>query len=168
MMDVLARVEGQLWDLMKGPAADWNSLDVDYEPPRVERLWRPFEDQYRIYLHRIHPCEKALMHPHPWPSVIKVYSGKYEMGLNYHGPDETLATFILTVGSVYVMDDPKGWHYVKPLEKPSLSLMITGKPYEPQVYNHDNFGKHRDLKPLSDETKVDLLEQFRVAHRTWF
>lgn len=161
MMDVLARAERQLRAWFIRPATEWNSLDVDYEPPRVERLWRPFEDQYRVYLHRIHPCEKALMHPHPWPSVIKVISGKYEMGLNYHGPEPLLAKFILTEGSIYVMDDPKGWHYVKPLKEPSLSLMITGKPYEPQLYNHEDFGKHRDLKPLTEQAMVELVQAFQ-------
>jgi len=53
--------------------------------------------------------------------------------------------------------------YVKPIDEPSLSIMITGKPYEPQVYDHADFGKHRDLKPLPDNVKTDLLLDFQVA-----
>ena len=51
----------------------WKTLDVDYHPPRVERVWMSFDDK-RISLHVIHPCETndALVHPHPWESAMYV------------------------------------------------------------------------------------------------
>ena len=63
----------------------WNSLDVDYHPPRVERIWCQYGD-YRIYLHFIHACKpgEALYHSHPWPSVMHVIEGTYEMGIGFN------------------------------------------------------------------------------------
>ncbi len=135
----------------------WESLDVNYEPPRVERLWRKFGD-FRIYLHRIHPCEKALFHPHPWPSAVEVLSGAYEMGIGYGaGPEAppTAATAILRKGSSYEMIDPNGWHYVRPFGDPSLSIMVTGKPW---LERHQGTTEvNVPLGPLSHEDRVSLI-----------
>src|SRR5581483_10131554 len=78
LIDQLKVIERQLPKLFKGN--HWHSLYVDYEPPTVERLWTDVGN-CRLYLHRIHPCEKALYHAHPWPSAIKVLSGVYEMAV---------------------------------------------------------------------------------------
>jgi len=167
MLEVLARAVTALPALLDDPLESWESLDVDYEPPRVERLWRPYESQYRLMLHRIHPCETALYHPHPWPSAVKVVSGQYEMGVS--GPflqrsmtsSAEVAKIVLFENSTYQMLNPYGWHYVKPLGEPSLSIMVTGKPFDPQVYSHEDFGKKADLKPLTDAGKINLLRTFR-------
>lgn len=131
LVAVLHRAEALLPDLLKD-LEGWQTLDITYEPPRVERLWRQFEEGYRVCLHRIHPCEKALFHPHPWPSAIKILSGTYEMGVGY-GLDQEIppeaATVYLTAGSYYEMIEPDGWHYVRPLREPSLSVMVTGLPW---------------------------------------
>jgi len=144
---------------------EWNSLDVNYEPPRVERLWREFEEGFRVCLHRIHPCEKALFHPHPWPSAIKIVSGLYEMGIGYgvgkEDPPE-VATVVLAAGSYYEMVEPNGWHYVRPLAEPSLSVMVTGLPWDlrhPGEKNPD--GK---LGPLNDKDSDKLLDEFRKRY----
>lgn len=150
---------------------DWNTLDVDYEPPRVERLWTEFEDG-RLYLHKIHPCDKALYHPHPWPSAIKITWGRYEMAVGYHRgmpgenqhhagqtppPPPFASLLVLVPGSTYEMIRPGGWHYVRPLGYPSYSIMVTGPKWRgvwsPKV--------DRKLEPLDDLTKASMLESFR-------
>ena len=72
VLDTLAAVERGLPALLRDEGA-WKSLLVDYHPPTVERLWRPW-GAGRVYLHRIHPCARAeaLFHPHPWPSAMRV------------------------------------------------------------------------------------------------
>lgn len=139
------------------PFDSWQSLDVDYEPPRVERVWIQHGD-FRVNLHRIHPCDKALYHPHPWPSAVYVLSGQYEMAV---GTSNTEASRqILTSGSMYEMLDPHGWHSVRPLGRPSLSLMLTWTPFDHQVYQHRNYGKGLGHKPLSDDSLHQLIGDF--------
>ncbi len=132
MLNVLTRVEGILPLLMQERVA-WRSVFVDYEHPFVERLWREW-GEYRVYLHRIHPCAagEALFHPHPWPSAMKVLSGSYQMAVGYGSgvpAPPVVATLMLCAGSRYEMVHPDGWHSVRPLEVPSLSLMVTGTPW---------------------------------------
>lgn len=157
MLEVLERVERVIPQLLSD-VEGWCSLDVDYEPPRVERLWRTFEG-YRVYLHRIHPSPQALFHPHPWPSAIKVLSGKYRMRVGYGSGDQappTAATVVLTAGASYQMTDPDGWHSVQPIGDPSLSIMITGEPWGRSVPT-----EVPPLSPLSVAAKEDLLSVFR-------
>lgn len=160
--EALARAEKALPELLQD-ALGWHSLDVNYEPPHVERLWRPFADDFRLYLHRIHPCDRALYHPHPWPSAIRLVEGEYEMGVGYSDASytapgfspPTAAKLILTKGSMYVMDDRDGWHYVKPLGGPSLSIMITGRPWARWAPKADF-----TLSSLSADKERALLEDF--------
>ncbi len=162
MLDVLAAIERELPQLLADEGA-WQSLDVDYEPPRVERLYRDI-DGYRVYLHRIHPCEPgaALFHPHPWPSAVKIAAGSYEMAVGY-GAGEVApliaATLVLPAGATYEMVEADGWHWVRPLGGPALSLMVTGKPWERWSPKPP-----RELRPLSDEAKRDLLAEFRKRY----
>ena len=82
MIEDLKNIEKTvLMDLLKNPSI-WNTLDVNYHHPRVERLWTQVGTS-RLMLHVIHTCEtdEALYHPHPWPSAMHVLSGSYEMGL---------------------------------------------------------------------------------------
>lgn len=83
MLEVMAEVRHVL-PAMLGSLKGWNSLLVDYEQPRVERLWRQW-GPCRLYLHRIHPCEKPFYHPHLAPSVVEVLTEGYEMGLGVEG-----------------------------------------------------------------------------------
>src|SRR4051794_19093257 len=85
MLEILAQVERELPRLLLDEES-WKGLYIDYHPPTVERLWRPW-GEYRVSLHRISPCGpgEALFHPHPWPSVMRILAGEYEMAVGY-GP----------------------------------------------------------------------------------
>jgi len=161
MLETLAIVEKNLPALLYS-LEGWTSLDVDYEPPRVERLWMQI-DTIRIYLHRIHPCETALFHPHPWPSAVRVLSGRYEMAMGHRSdgmnmPPCVTSRLILTAGAAYEMTDEDSWHSVRPLDGPSLSVMVTGIPY---TRSRRHPGKDKTLNPLSDVQATDLLRAFQ-------
>ena len=145
----------------------WNSLDINYHPPRVERLWTQIGNM-RLMVHRIHSVKgkdkKALFHPHPWPSAVYILSGMYEMGIGYgEGPEPppVAATVLLTNGSSYSMDDKNGWHYVAPLaqEGMSLSVMLIDSPWETPhpFYLQDTYEKMR-LDPLKETDRASLVE----------
>jgi hypothetical protein len=157
MLQILARAERALPGLLQSREG-WHSLDVDYEPPRVERLWRGFEGDYRLYLHRIHPCETALYHPHPWPSAIKILEGGYEMAVGFgegNKPPPIAAVIKVAPGSSYEMLNIDGWHYVLP-SVPNLSVMITGAPWKRWAP-----GPNKQLSPLSEVGVAALLADFR-------
>lgn len=160
MLEVLARVEGELPQLLLDEAG-WQSVDVDYHPPRVERLWRRWGD-HRVYLHRIHPCgrEDALFHPHPWPSAMRVLEGEYEMAVGF-GAGTTLppvAALMVTRGDFrYEMTHPDAWHYVRPLGAPTLSVMVTGRPWDREAPRSE-----KPLHPLRPEAAAELLRVFRA------
>jgi len=108
---------------------EWKTLDINYEQPRVERLWVQL-GSYRIYLHVIHKCNGgALYHPHPWESAVEILAGSYRMGLGreIYGEPPVTATLVLGAGSQYEMRDPSGWHYVEPITPVVLSIMVTGE-----------------------------------------
>lgn len=116
---------------------EWNSLEVVYDKPRVERLWRQLGD-HRLALHRIHSCEKgeSLLHPHPWPSAVIVLSGVYEMGVGYSETDEVpdldrvIHWDCSTRGTFeYEMVNPHEWHYVRPVGGVCMSVMLSGPPW---------------------------------------
>lgn len=161
----------------------WNSLDIDYYPPRVERLWAQYSEG-RICLHAIHKCnpDEALYHPHPWPSSMKVLEGNYRMGLSDevgtspypNGGDYSrlgeflhtqgfklreIATVELSSGSYYEMPEEKGWHYVQPLDDVVYTLMYIGQPFK----NKSNGAKKadKDLKRLPEERVSELLLKFK-------
>jgi len=151
--------------------SDWTSLDVDYDKPRVERLWRsvkhPKHGSLRLYLHRIHPCGTPLYHPHPWPSAVKIIqaSGVYEMGVgtsrDSSDPAETVMVLRLPEGSSYEMTEPNGWHWVNPVTSPVLTLMVTAEPW---TYQHPGLKKPTEkLEPLAQSTAAVLLAMFREA-----
>lgn len=142
MLELLDQAMRELPEFLRSQEG-WNSAHVTYHPPRVERIWRQWGN-HRILLHRIHPCEdgEALFHPHPWPSAVGILSGHYEhrTGFQAHttGDEKLPVTLeltrgVLTAGSSYEMTNPDAWHSVRPLEKPSDSVMVTGPLYEPPV-----------------------------------
>ncbi len=144
----------------------WNTLEVLYEEPRVERLWQQLGEN-RVYIHRIHPCYKPLYHPHSWPSAVHILAGKYRMQVGYETiptiPPSPTLTVILSEGSFYEMVDPAGWHSVEPLAGPSLSIMLTGKPWFKTTVTAEQRATNR---PLTDEVKAGLLQDARV-YLTW-
>lgn len=162
MLDVLEALEKELpWLLEDGGA--WESLYIDYHPPTVERLWRPWED-YRVSLHRIHPCppSRALFHPHPWPSAMHLLAGRYEMEIGYGSGEEpppVSSRIIATEGSRYEMTHPDAWHSVRPLERSVITLMVTGKPWSRPAPSAG-----RKLDPLSPVQREALFSFFRERY----
>lgn len=153
-------IKEDLPSLLDDPATPWKTLDVTYEQPRVERVWIQVRE-YRVNLHRIHPCTRALQHPHPWPSAVVIYSGVYQMGVGKYGQNasDEVATMHLAEGSAYEMTHRHGWHYVMPLEKPSMSIMLTGTPWPADgLISHP--GKKQN-EPLGHQAKHEILEFFR-------
>jgi hypothetical protein len=55
------------------------------------------------------------------------------------------------------MIDPDGWHYVRPLDQPSLSLMVTGAPWSRTM----PVEPEHPLRAMPDAAVVDLLDAFR-------
>lgn len=181
MLERLALAEELLSDpeltLLSRPDA-WSTLDVDYEEPRVERLWLPFdpdrrllgEGDHRLYGHRIHPCRseagqaprRALRHRHSWPSAVRVLSGSYRMDTGSDFDDETWASVGATVelhaGSRYEMTEPGAWHSVEPIGGPSLSLMVSGPPWEAKGPSPS-----RSMSPLPDAARREILDLLRVT-----
>jgi hypothetical protein len=160
VLDVLFQVEQALPQLLYDEIA-WQSLLVDYHPPTVERLWTNWQ-RYRVYLHRIHPCEReqALFHPHPWPSAMRVLDGEYEMAVGFGAGSETppVAALMIARGDFrYEMTHPDSWHYVRPLERPTLSLMVTGKPWDRASPRSD-----KPLRRLEESQVAELLRRFRA------
>jgi hypothetical protein len=174
MLEDLHAVLSELPSLVRQEG--WQSLHVTYHPPTVERLWRQV-GAHRVFLHRIHPCAsgEALLHPHPWPSAVAVVSGRYEMGVaatsssryaitdGVYVPEagSTLATVILTAGSEYEMLSPQAWHWVRPLDAPSLSVMVVGTPWK-DAWPTSNFPKPTEPQTaLVEELRASLLGDFQ-------
>ena len=160
MITVLTQIEHQLPTLLTQKEI-WHSLDINYHPPRVERLWCSL-GEYRINLHRIYPCQpgEAYLHPHPWPSAMHVLSGSYEMIRGYGEGIEKpiiLGTTILTAGSIYTMENPNEWHTVRPLGGIALSLMISGKPWNRAMPIEKS---SKDLPELSAATQQEIIDTF--------
>jgi len=161
LLTALHEIESKLPALLTTPAV-WSTLDVNYEPPHVERLWLQYDEEYRVYLHRIHPCTEALYHPHPWPSAIHIISGVYEMGVGYgvgNSEPPTATTLVLREGAEYEMIDRDGWHNVRPLST-VYSVMVTGKPW-----NRWSPSPTMKLGPLTPQVRNDLLAEFRFFFR---
>lgn len=163
MLEHLAAAEAALPDLIADPAG-WRSLNIDYHPPRVERLYRDFGD-VRVNLHRAWPCDpsQALIHPHPWPSAMRLVRGRYRMWIGHGAGLATppLAGLVeLAAGSTYAMVDKDQWHSVVPLGAPTLSVMVTGAPWDRPA----PVSPSRPLDPLAPAVVADLLRQFARAY----
>lgn len=160
MIDKLKQIEDKvLIELLQKPS-EWKTLLIDYYPPIVERCWAQIGN-YRIMLHFIHKCEAkdALFHPHPWPSAMHVITGKYEMGLGF-GPGlvepEKMCTILLENGGAYYdMTHIDGWHYVRPVEGVSATVMLVGKPW-----GREQVESPEELKPMTEQRKLIMLEWF--------
>lgn len=145
----------------------WKGLDVLYHAPRVERVWMQFAGgPMRISLHVIHKAghDECLYHPHPWPSAMRIVHGGYEMGIGYgsgvEAPPEACRV-ILTAGSEYEMANPDGWHFVCPTSPISLSLMVSGMPWNREMPVEPD---KAELPPLSDERIHQILELFKTFY----
>jgi hypothetical protein len=152
----------ELTDLWADESA-WRSLSITYEQPHVERLYADLPSvvgrpTLRVLLHRIHPCEptKALWHSHPWPSAVKLLDGEYEhaCGFEHRTGHRTVVRSLLQAGASYEITDPLAWHYVRPIDEPVHTIMITGKPW-PQ---------HTTPKPVpQSELTTEQVEDLRLT-----
>jgi hypothetical protein len=115
-------------------SGDFHSFKIEYETPFVHRMWLQLDNDTRLFLHKILPCERPYMHPHPWASVMHVIyggsrTGLYEMVMGYGDPmkpePEAEIMRVIMSGGYYEMLHPNGWHSVKPLNLPVYTLMIT-------------------------------------------
>lgn len=169
LIDIILTKE--FYDSLSKPEL-WKTVNIDYHPPQVLRLYREIKykkKEYRIYLHRILKTKKpCLFHKHRWPSAIFILEGSYEMGLSYgvkslpllssKVDSPIISTLILGPNSGYEMLDPHGIHYVKPLTEDSLSIMISG-PLFKNVDTKESLNKK--LKPLTELEKFNILKRFR-------
>ena len=171
MLETLNRVKEALYPMLQD-ADLWESLDINYHPPFVERLWLEMhldDKPLRVNLHRIHPCrvEDALFHPHPWPSAMHIYQGEYEMGIGVGeqvpAPLEAMK-MVGQAGTSYSMTHPDAWHYVRALGSPVYTLMITGMPWPKCVRRPNPSPPKKKLGPLPEERRRELLSTFRGFH----
>lgn len=139
----------------------FNTVFVNYEKPYVERMWFQLDEEHRVFLHHVLPCEpsEALYHPHPWPSIVQVLDagGGYEHGVGFQTDQQSLNVAppvsmlqYMEPGSVfsYEMPDPYTWHYVSVRDYGSWSLMVTGRPFN----NASSRPPVPKMGPLSLET----------------
>ncbi len=159
MLAALEVIEEFLPVMLANKESEWNTIDVNYHAPFVKRVWG-YYNSCRVSLHKIYPCEEgeALFHPHPWPSAMRILSGKYEMAVGFGAGDEPppVATkLILPAGTTYEMTHPDGWHYVRPLDEPAFSLLVTANPWK------RSSPKGKDLQPLPENEKEEIMEFFK-------
>jgi len=165
MIGVLEEVEKELPDLLD--RYDWESLNVDYFPPKVWRVWRQHGD-FRICLHKIFPTDKVVLyHPHKWPSAMRVLKGQYEMNLGYKWDIELdphhAGKLILAAGSAYEMNLPHQWHSVRPVNcEYALTLMIMGPMYKSKFEGRE---VKKKLQPLGDRTKRAIKTEFKEYYK---
>jgi hypothetical protein len=59
----------------------------------------------------------------------------------------------------YEMMHPDSWHYVRPLDGPTLSVMVTGQPWDRASHKSS-----KPLQPLGAEQVAELLRLFRARY----
>jgi len=148
----------------------WESKDVDYTTPRVERVWIPINDK-RLSLHIIHPCEdgEAYLHPHVWETAMYVLpiGGLYEHTIGIKTYDEYggglvakdyIACKQIVEGAMYYeMMDRNAIHSVRPITQPVFTIMLSGKP----IWKENSCTLPKNLVPLSHERKKEVLQIFK-------
>lgn len=164
MLKLLNEVLAALPDLLAS-SDGWKGMRIAYHPPQVDRAWRPWRD-CRLSIHRIYPCApgKALLHPHPWPSAMRVLTGRYAMAIGYGAglaPPTFVGEFVLPAGAEYSMTDPDAWHDVRPIDEPVLTVMLSGPPWG-RAMPVDPGGPQ---PPLTTEELATLLADARMALR---
>lgn len=158
--------------LLSEPNDSWNTMDVTYHPPHVERVWKQVNPSCRVFLHRIHSCDEdeALWHGHSWPSAVSVVSGMYEHHVGYmiNGYDVadnskivTLCKTVLRWGSYYEMTRAQAWHRVRPLSRSCLTIMVTGLPYAKSLVQPSLATPSEKQGPLSDKVRDEILDEFK-------
>jgi len=170
MLEILNRVEAALLPMLDNESA-WESLNINYHRPFVERLWLPMrvdDQRIRVHLHRIYPCQSqdVLFHPHPWPSAMRIVRGAYEMGIgverDYNVPPTVSTRIVGQRGMAYEMLDPNVWHYVRPLSNANvLALMVTGEPWPADVVRSNPNPPKAKLGELGPTQIKQILSLFK-------
>ena len=161
MLDVLAQLEQALPAMLMDESI-WQSLYVDYHPPIVERLWTRWRE-YRasctesILASASRLCSTLILGPPlcasstgntRWQSVLVQGCLSRPSPLSWFRGDFR-----------YEMTHPDSWHYVRPLGAPTLSLMVTGKPWDRESHKSG-----KPLQPLRTEQVAELLRLFRARY----
>jgi len=161
MIEKLKEIERTvLRDLLNDPSA-WTSLDIDYHPPVVKRLFTTIGEN-RLYLHEIHPCDTkdALTHPHPWESAMHVLPtgiSTYEHGI---GTKNSILCKQQVSGEMYYeMLDKDAYHYVRPFNGVVHTLMLAGPP----KWKENSHKADKDLTTLSEEEFNRVLNIFKSS-----
>lgn len=168
-IETLRSLEPKIVELLKKPSK-WKSLDVDYYPPRVERLYATL-DGYRIHVHVIHHTKNVcLFHKHRWPAAFKQIKGQYMMGVTYSSTEitseeahllPTLIRILVTAGSYYEMTQTDCLHFVQPTDDQSysISIMVTkeGSLYEEATYRKEALD--RTLSELPEVRIEEILSE---------
>ena len=156
--------DGRFQTLLSNPDL-WESKDVDYTTPRVERVWIPINDK-RLSLHVIHPCDDAYMHPHVWETAMYVLpiGGLYEHTIGYeiHSGGEYRGNAIvckqIVEGAMYYeMMEKTAVHSVRPISQPVFTIMLSGKP----IWKENSCTLPKKLVSLTDERKTEILQTFK-------
>jgi len=146
----------------------WESKDVDYTTPRVERVWLPINDK-RLSLHVIHPCEdgSAYMHSHVWETAMFVLpiGGLYEHTIGVRAWDQDggdqvdyIACKQIVEGAMYYeMMEETAIHSVRPISQPVFTIMLSGMP----IWKGNSCTLPKKLVSLSDERKKEILLTFK-------
>lgn len=113
---------------------DWDTKFVDYDKPFVQRMYRRIVEN-RMSIHSILQCsqEEAYFHAHDYASAMMIFDGIYRMAIGYKtNKEDPKIDDVVTLypGEVYYMDDPNQFHSVFPTTKKTLTMMVTGKPWE--------------------------------------
>lgn len=177
MLEELKRIEREeLRSLLETPSI-WNSLNVDYHPPFVERVWTQIGDN-RLSLHVIHPCQpgEALWHPHEWQTAFHVLpvegAGVYEQGIGHGVSNEPMFgnKFIYMPlmkmevhGEMYYeMTHENCAHYVRPIDKPVYTLMLSSPVKWPDNKREEIIGKK--LEPLHGDRVQEIFSIFKLYY----
>ncbi len=176
MFDILAKAMEIVPKYLNDPKK-WDSLVINRREPHTYRAFMYPEEipGHRICLHRFDACgeDAAFLHPHPWPSAMNIFEGKYRMriGASVDLSKETKPIIVLdevlSAGSIYSMTNPLGWHSVQPLTT-CWSLMVNGLPWGPDVaHGAAPTTKGKDLDKMADEMLDIHLNYFKRLFSDW-
>jgi hypothetical protein len=169
MIEKLKKIEREeLEDLLENGV--WNSLHIDYHPPRVERVWIQLGEN-RLSLHVMHPCEEgeSLRHPHAWKTgfhILPIGNGKYEQEFSLAAVDSMisekhlfmpLSKMIVSGEMYYEMTNKNCGHYVRPIDAPIYSIMLNG----PVVWPENKLEPTHKLLPLQPERVIEIKNIFK-------
>lgn len=173
MLDVLQEVEnGVLAELLTDNSHREIEYYTWYGRSFMERVLYRWGD-YEIHLNKLLPIprESVVYHFHPWPCILKILDGEYEMGLGF-GPRRAKEPpisgrfFNMMPGNVYEMPHRNGWHYVWPSKGPVKTLFICGP--EDWRRRDDTFkrGLNRNLKihKLEEVKGEEILDFYRKIY----